>query len=713
MSFVLKDEFHSSVVESVYNDLFNRRSNYFYFIGRIVSWDNEATPYVPIKTFEYEKDTRNRILTVKKIQPNDVSFVVRRIDWASGTVYDMFDDYSSTYTAYSNATSLKSSNFYVLTDNFNVYKCLFNNNESASTIKPTGTDPTPITTNDGYVWKYLYTIPLSSRNRFLTLDWMPVTKSVLNPFYSNGEIRDIVIDNRGSGYLNNAEVTISVVGTFRGGTGNSIANLVPVLNDSGQIVDVIIKNRGNNYRSANVLVVDNLFSGASYYKGLSNVTITNSGAGYLNTNYTVNTVANIYTVGSFQPTSNAILGLTFNNNTLVNINIVNRGSGYSSNVVSNTFFIITTSGIFQPTTNASATFNVASTALLTPVLYNTQIDRILIEDPGTGYSANNQTVITSIGDGVNATFLPYVNQSGELEDIIITNRGEGYTYIDLEVVGDGTGANAYAVLSTGDLDTIQSTVELAAIDGAIYSFRSNTGGNNYSYANVTIAGDGSGFAGTVNLVNNSVSSITVTNPGFGYTYANVTIAGDGANANLTAILSPFGGHGSNPVKELFADTLMFYSTINNEKVHNISVNNDYRQFGIIKDLKQFSNTKTFANVLGTSSYLINANTVLNSFSNELTRDTILVLNSDNTRVFEVVEVVSSNNYILLNNLNNYSLADGDVLVDQNTASSFYIEDIVNYPTINKFSGDMLYIDNRTSVSYSDQQLVTLRTTIKL
>lgn len=528
MSFSLKDIFHTSFAESVYNDILSRRSNYYYFIGRILPWADEGAPPVVSIASDYEHETRNNILAVKKLQLTDVSFVVPRRDWTSGIVYDQYDgNYSPSNPAQSGATSTKSSSFYVLTDDFNVYKCLFNYNNSASTIKPTGTEAVPITTADNYVWKYLYTIPLSLRNRFLTNDWMPVQKSVLNPFYSNGEISTVVIDNVGSGY---------------------------------------------------------------------------------------------YT---------------------------------------------------------------------------------------------NNTSISLIGDGSGANLVPYVNASGEVEDIIIVNGGEGYTYVDITVVGQGSGANAYGFLSTGDLDTVQSTVELSAVDGSIYAFKVNNPGNNYSHANVVVYGDGTDFVGSVVLNNaNGVSYITVTTPGSGYTYANVVITGDGSNANVSAILSPYGGHGKNPIKELYADTLMFYSTINNEKIHNIDVNNDYRQFGLIKDLKQYANSKTFANVTGTSCFLINANTTINALSNQLERDTTLTLVNDSTKLFNVVEV-SANNRILISNLNNADLVAGNVLYDSNTDSSFSIETIDNYPTINKFSGDLLFIDNRTTVSYSDQQLVTLRTVIKL
>ena len=527
MSFLLKESFHTAIVDSVYNDILSRRSNYFYYIGKILPWGDEASPPSPETTFSYEAETRNKILTTKKIQPTDVSYVVPRINWSSGVVFDMFNpDYSLTFPASSGATSLKRSSFYVLTDDFNVYKCLFNNNGGASTIKPTGTDSTVLSTADGYVWKFLYTIPLSLRNRFLTFEWMPVQTSVTNIFYSNGEIDSVVIDSVGSGY-------------------------------------------------------------------------------------------------------------------------------------------------FQ-----------------------------------------SNTSISLIGDGVGANLVPFIN-NGELDDVVIVSRGEGYTYLDVNVVGAGSNANAFVNLSVGDLETTQSTVELSAIDGALYAFRVNFPGENYTYANIVVTGDGVGFAGNVVISNsNTISYITVTNPGYGYTYANVLITGDGSNAVVTPIISPLGGHGKNAVKELFSDTLIFYSTINNEKIHDISVNNDYRQFGLIKDIKQFSNTKTFANVLGTSCYLINANTTINSLSNQLEKDTILVLASDTSRVFEVVEV-SANNRILLTNLNNFLLTNGSVLYDQNTDSSFRVETIDNYPSINKFSGDLLFIDNRTSVSYSDQQLVTLRTIITL
>lgn len=619
MSLLLKDTIHSVLADSIFNDLLSRRSNYYYFIGKVMEWDDQNVPDTPEATFDYEYETRNNIISLKKINISDVSYVVRRIDWTSGQVFDQYDqDYTAFSPSSTGAISLKTSKFYALTADFNVYVCLNNNSGAASTSVPTNTDSVPINTADGYIWKYLYTIPLSSRNKFLSAEFMPVTKAILNPFYSNGSVSSVVIDNAGSGYLGNAEVTLTVQGIFKGGSGNLVANLRPVLSVTGEFLDVVIVSRGNNYASANILISD-------------------------------------------------IAGL---------------GTGK---------------------------YNTAGKANLVPVLYNTQIDRVVINDPGIKYSANNQTIISSIGDGIGASFVPYINTAGQLEDVIITSRGEGYSYIDLEVVGDGINANVYADLSVGDLETNQSTVELSAIDGAVYTVKIFNGGNNYSNANVTLEGDGADFVGVVNISNtNTISSVTVLNPGYGFTHANVVITGSGTGASANAILSPFGGHGRNSIRQLFSDAVMLYTTINNEKNQGVDVNNDYRQIGIIKDPLKYNSNGLFANTLGSSCFLANL-----SSTTSIIADMTLELAGNQKKLFEVVQVITSTNQVLMVSKNNYTITTADSLYNRGNDLTYTITSIDALPTINKFSGDMIYIDNRTKISYSDQQLVTIRTVIKL
>ena len=114
MPFLLKDTIHQSLAETVYNEILSRRSNYHYFIGNIIEWADASNPLTPEVTQDYEYNTRNSIIAVKKINIKDASLVVTRRNWASGTVYDQFDgNYSASYPASSGATKLKDATFIV------------------------------------------------------------------------------------------------------------------------------------------------------------------------------------------------------------------------------------------------------------------------------------------------------------------------------------------------------------------------------------------------------------------------------------------------------------------------------------------------------------------------------------------------------------------------------------------------------------------------
>ena len=91
-SSLIKTILHKSLAEGVFRDVTSRSSNYYYFLGKTLSWDDELNPPYPIDSYAYERAVRNEIITMKQIGPSDISFVVPRRNWTSGTVYDMYDD---------------------------------------------------------------------------------------------------------------------------------------------------------------------------------------------------------------------------------------------------------------------------------------------------------------------------------------------------------------------------------------------------------------------------------------------------------------------------------------------------------------------------------------------------------------------------------------------------------------------------------------------
>ncbi|NCZ68963.1 MAG: hypothetical protein EBY80_02040 [Actinobacteria bacterium] len=240
-------QFVESIKEPFAGNDANANTHHYVFIGRPQSWSNDNAPPTPVDTIELQFDVYKDMIAMKRVYNTDVAHVVPREDWVSGTVYDEYNHkVSSTNPAYSGATSLFLSNFYVMTNDYKVYKCLFNNNNGASTTKPTSTSTDPVTYADGYIWKYMYTISVEDVVKFVTPEFMPVfIDSTVRSAARDGSIDVIKITYAGSTYASTPSVQII-------GDGASAAATV---NMSGSTVaNVSISNRGNGYHVANVVV---------------------------------------------------------------------------------------------------------------------------------------------------------------------------------------------------------------------------------------------------------------------------------------------------------------------------------------------------------------------------------------------------------------------------------------------------------------------------
>ena len=172
-----------------------------FWCSRTQTWTTDTSPDTSYDNRVDMSQFRRDILFAKKVQNADVAMLARRIDWTTGTVYDQYDDALTTsHTASSGATTLSAANFYVLTDEFNVYKCLSNNFGGQSTVKPTGTGTEVFETADKYKWKFLFQIGSSDRTKFLSTEYLPVRKvsGAGEPdFDINGEIDSVTISSGG------------------------------------------------------------------------------------------------------------------------------------------------------------------------------------------------------------------------------------------------------------------------------------------------------------------------------------------------------------------------------------------------------------------------------------------------------------------------------------------------------------------------------------
>jgi hypothetical protein len=235
------------------------------------NWD--VTPPAPKDCFDLENDYWDTMIALKKIKTDDVKQVVRKVIWSSATTYDMYrHDISRTNTSKpSGATSLYSSNYYVVNQDYKVYICLQNGTTpenpegSPSLDEPTFTDLEPKaagTSGDGYIWKYLYTIKPSDIVKFDSINFMPVPKNWdtdsenssvrLNAASPNGQLKIITITNRGVGVgtANRTYTRVPIKGDGTGGEATIIIN-----NDS-KVDSITVSNGGSGYTYGTVDLVN-------------------------------------------------------------------------------------------------------------------------------------------------------------------------------------------------------------------------------------------------------------------------------------------------------------------------------------------------------------------------------------------------------------------------------------------------------------------------
>jgi hypothetical protein len=259
VALLLRSLARQELARSFYRDIVNENDFFYIFVGKTTEWSNEPIEEEPLDTEFYNGTTHRNMMFVKRVQPTDVVLMARRIDWEQDTVYDQYED----------DIDLSQSNFYVLTSDMRVYKCLNNNNGSPSQYKPSNEDVNnAFLLPDGYVWKYMFSVEASDEIKFLTVDYIPVRKmaGVGQPLYDiNGELDQITIVNPGSGYdIGNVPQVIVH------GDGNGATVTIDGVNEAGEITSVSFTG-GSGYSFAYLTLVDNgTGSGAEFSVELGN-----------------------------------------------------------------------------------------------------------------------------------------------------------------------------------------------------------------------------------------------------------------------------------------------------------------------------------------------------------------------------------------------------------------------------------------------------------
>lgn len=560
--------------------------SYIYlFIAKVIPWDEThlgfsdsfaPSPEGTVQSNYYEP-WRN-MLALTRVANTDVSMAARRYDWTTGTVYTQYDDRNSEV-----AKGLAKYFVYVPSSG-NVFKCLDNNNGTASTETPTkplaGVLTESFTTSDGYRWKYMLTIPAGTAAKFLTDNYIPVrTVNLLStPTPAGFEDQKIVQESANSGTID----SYVLIAPGAGYTAHSGAVSLSTLTDTAYTPNTTVFQLSDD--PALTALGDDHFNGASI-------------------------------------------------------------------MVSNT------SGIK----------GVRS-----------------IVDYG-------ELTITGVGDELRSVKVDPPFETEHLPEV-----GDSYIIGPTVLVeGDGQNANAYSECSSS---------------GSVLRVAAARVGNSYSFANVTIV-----------QPNN--------------------LAGSGASAR--AIIPPNGGHGFDPVTELNAFNVIITKSLTGAGIGNtFPIDNDYRVVGLVRnailangynsevDTPATSGANWFANTdpLRQSTWIVTNTTSLSSGTwtpapdEEVQGETsgakgrIVEFNTDGRGILSLTNIVANTlglGFMSTERIGRIQDAQGissdplTTYVTANGASLGFVADpdfpVVQGPEVQPYTGDILYLENRTPISRSAEQ----------
>lgn len=591
-----------------------------------------------------------------------------------------------------------------------------------------------------------------------------VETGIIDEITLYGGVKDVVLYTPGSGYLAPPEIT------FVGGGG--LYAVAKSKTYADKVISTYIVNPGDNYTSApdvvfgnqwepllTVYTNDQFAQGSNLYTVVADGVLGSSTPTHTHDDYPVITspewVAN---------TTVALYSTVYVANRLYKVVIAGMTGSTAPDHTSGT--VVNGSASLQYLGKPASLLRAGTPATGYATLrygygYMTTPAITFNDDTGTGAQAQFKTTQTS------AKIVPIID-GGQIVYLVIENPGVGYTNATLEVSGNGTGAVLVPDLSIGSIASQQANNEILTPDGTIDAIAIISGGYSYGVANISIEGDGTGAAAVavIDPLTNAITKINITNRGQNYTYATVKVTGNGNGASLRAIISPYGGHGKNSPEELYARSLMFYSNISNDLNQGVTVNNDYRQAGIIKNPRVFNAYENFQGTVGSACYVVQSiidtdvfakdddvfierrntvgveweptveltlgefvwynNSIYTVIATGLTGDTppdeipgtqtngtvtmTYVTSTQSRKRYRVVSTTSTR--ALIQSLDNDTPRINDTFIKTNSVNDTFTATNVGPPTVDKYSGQLMYIDNKQGFTPSADETITLRTIIK-
>lgn len=594
MTKFLTPAFKTAIALRSYEQLASPTGSY-YLVG---AYSNTGTT-IPdaensVDNVMYDFD-RNMIFG-KKLTSSDVIMMIRDIPWVNGSTYDMYDDAT---------VDLNTKDFYVVADDAanskSIFKCLFNGRvHSGNTYvvtpvsdKPTITRVSPddeyYRTADGYVWKFICNITEEDVLSFGTTGFVPVRNNsevTLNAV--NGSIDQILIEDTGGKYLSFAQgniktaeytgdpkkvslqsnvqqvmYTFSVTGATSGlMIGDSVTVTVTVTGVSGTIT----------------------FDGTLYDVNSSTIkVVTSTNTPLLQSDIDAATTKTI----TQSSTSQTVTIVTVDKDVIVSL------SGKTGFYTGSALYIRSGTGAGQLRTITAYDITTDSERVAT-------IDRAFDVVPDSTSQFEIAPAVIISGDGTGAEAICHVNSvTTGIKMVEIINRGSGYTFADVSVVG-----------TSGMIDPLTSSIisPTPAILRAIIPPKGGHGYNAYTelYAH-TICISKKFIRDEVPYTNEYNKVGLLSTPSFANTSANTVVFDGRSIANTTIIYGTTFSIGETITQEDNNFTGIIHE-ISGSDVYLTGTKGSLNTVGVITG--QSSGTIATVNSVTSSNRILNSGTIL-------------------------------------------------------------------------------------------------------
>jgi hypothetical protein len=639
-------------------DHFINDANTFIFIGRSLDFGSNSAniPDIIWTTNERNQVYRNMV-GAKKIQLADVQPVVSRVDWAVNTKYDSYEDNIelSSYIDYFNLGTANANANTVLAGSANI--------AGSNVLVGNGTS----------FLAYVFPGDLISVNSSI--------KSVVSVTNNDHLIVNSAFANVNTGAsitkIANARIVIANSASFIGNV--ETGNVIVIGEDTREVIailsnKVISLNANLTYSNSNVTISrkDNTFPFTA------------------NTFYVRNTRDQVFKCLFNNSYANSTIEPTIDiDGQLPENAFIQTADGYKWK------YMYTIPPGLKQKFFTNKWMPVVSDPAVTAAATDGRIDIVNVLWGGSGHvqggNSNTAAILSVTGtDGAGANLYAKV-VNGSIESVTILNGGNNYTR--------GT-------VVVNDLDRL-GTLQLAGtvnVSGAVVT--GNASNLTYFVGNVktndiiTVDGESRNVVTVVN------STYLTVNTAFSNMNSQIAVV-TRSNAVFDIQIGPHGGHGSDPVTELRAHSLMITVELNDTENDTIPISDstntfDFNQVGILQD-PLVANGAFFANATNyrLSTRLLIADPGITNFRDDET----VYLGSEievATAVANVAHWSPGDNYLYINNITGTFTAQ-QIIKGVTSGASVPILEIAN-SDIRTFSGDVIYAENRTNVVRKDNQI---------